>query len=294
MWSTTLMGHYIPLSWMTLGFDYVVWGMNPAGYHLTNVLLHAAAAVLLYFLARRLLAMSHAPADGASNGRAITLAAAGAALLWAVHPRRVESVAWVTERRDVLSCLFFYASVLAYLVAVIMAIGSCFAVMNTMYASTAYRTREIATLRVLGYKRRNILLSFVLESVVLGAIGGLGVAVAAKAGQSLAPSELRLAVPRGPFLFQRAVVVARGGAAFWPYAPATTSSNRCSRSRSLACRAGSSTMRAHPGSAASTYTNTPPTGLFSNRSARAATVSALAINIHCVVRCHRCGSSRRP
>ena len=63
--------------------------------------------------------------------------------------------------------------VLAYLVAVIMAIGSCFAVMNTMYASTAYRTREIATLRVLGYKRRNILLSFVLESVVLGAIGGI-------------------------------------------------------------------------------------------------------------------------
>jgi putative ABC transport system permease protein len=63
--------------------------------------------------------------------------------------------------------------VLAYLVAVIMAIGSCFAVMNTMYAATAYRTREIATLRVLGYKRRNILLSFVLESVVLGAIGGI-------------------------------------------------------------------------------------------------------------------------
>jgi putative ABC transport system permease protein len=63
--------------------------------------------------------------------------------------------------------------VLAYLVAIIMAIGSCFAVMNTMYAATAYRTREIATLRVLGFKRRNILLSFVLESVVLGILGGI-------------------------------------------------------------------------------------------------------------------------
>jgi putative ABC transport system permease protein len=63
--------------------------------------------------------------------------------------------------------------VLGYLVGIIMAIGSCFAVMNTMYASTAYRTREIATLRVLGYKRRNILASFVLESIVLAIGGGI-------------------------------------------------------------------------------------------------------------------------
>lgn len=62
---------------------------------------------------------------------------------------------------------------LAYFVGVIMAIGSCFAVMNTMYAATSRRTREIATLRVLGYKRRSILLSFVLESVVLGIAGGI-------------------------------------------------------------------------------------------------------------------------
>src|SRR3977135_2551253 len=41
MFTTFLMGHYIPLTWMTLGMDYVVWGMNPAGYHLTNLLLHA-------------------------------------------------------------------------------------------------------------------------------------------------------------------------------------------------------------------------------------------------------------
>lgn len=62
--------------------------------------------------------------------------------------------------------------VLGYLIAVIMAIGSSFAVMNTMYAATAYRTREIATLRVLGFKRRSILLSFVLESLALALLGG--------------------------------------------------------------------------------------------------------------------------
>src|SRR5690348_18391222 len=48
MWTTTLMGHFIPLSWMTLGLDYVLWGMNPSGYHLTNVLLHVANAVAVY------------------------------------------------------------------------------------------------------------------------------------------------------------------------------------------------------------------------------------------------------
>jgi putative ABC transport system permease protein len=63
--------------------------------------------------------------------------------------------------------------ILGYLVGVIMAIGSCFAVMNTMYAATTYRTREIATLRVLGFKRHNILLSFLIESIVLSVFGGI-------------------------------------------------------------------------------------------------------------------------
>ena len=63
--------------------------------------------------------------------------------------------------------------ILGYLVGGIMAIGSCFAVMNTMYAATTYRTREIATLRVLGFRRRYILMSFVLESIVLSLCGGI-------------------------------------------------------------------------------------------------------------------------
>src|SRR5688572_2583488 len=63
--------------------------------------------------------------------------------------------------------------ILGYLVGAIMAIGSCFAVMNTMYAATTYRTRAIAPLRVLGFKRRYILLSFMLESIVLSVCGGI-------------------------------------------------------------------------------------------------------------------------
>ena len=58
-------------------------------------------------------------------------------------------------------------------VAAIMAIGSCFAAMNTMYAAVARRSKEIGTLRILGFSRRSILLSFLLESILLSLLGGL-------------------------------------------------------------------------------------------------------------------------
>ncbi len=58
-------------------------------------------------------------------------------------------------------------------IAIIMAIGSCFAAMNTMYASVAFRSREIATLRILGFSRPSILTCFVLESLLISLIGGI-------------------------------------------------------------------------------------------------------------------------
>ena len=123
MWTTFHLGHYVPLSWMSLGLDYRFWGMNPTGYHLTNLLLHTANAVLVYFLARRILIRARetttesragpSVALRASSGRHL-MAAAFAALLFSIHPLRVESVAWITERRDVLSFLFYASSVLSY------------------------------------------------------------------------------------------------------------------------------------------------------------------------------------
>src|SRR5436189_43412 len=112
MWTTHL-GHYIPLTWMTLGMDYLLWGMNPVGYHLTSLLLHATSAVVFFFLARRFLTLALPRASGI--GHALTVSAGFAALVFAIHPLRVESVAWVTERRDVLSGLFFLLTVLVYL-----------------------------------------------------------------------------------------------------------------------------------------------------------------------------------
>ena len=92
---------YSPLLWISFMADSSIFGPAPFGYHFTNVLLHAANAMLLFWLLFRLF---HAP-----------LAAFFAAALWALHPLRVESVAWIAERKDVLSGLFFLLAVLAYL-----------------------------------------------------------------------------------------------------------------------------------------------------------------------------------
>ena len=115
MATTTLMGHWIPLTWVTLGLNYVVGGMAPWGYHAGNLLLHAANAVVCFVVARRLLA---AGAGEARTAARVEWGAAVAAAVFAVHPLRVESVAWATERRDVLSGLFFLLAVWGYLRAV--------------------------------------------------------------------------------------------------------------------------------------------------------------------------------
>jgi tetratricopeptide (TPR) repeat protein len=113
MFTTTYMGPYQPLSWASLAIDYLAWGMWPAGYHLTSLLIHALNGVLFYCVARELFAL--AGGRTRASELCLSLAAGCSALLFAVHPLRVESVAWATERRDVLSGLFFLVTILAYL-----------------------------------------------------------------------------------------------------------------------------------------------------------------------------------
>ncbi len=113
MFTTWNLGGLIPLTWITLGFDYVIWGMDPAGYHLTSLVLHVLGALVFYFVLLRLLRAALAPDEDYGTG--LRLGALVGALLFSVHPLRVESVAWITERRDVLSGLFAFLSVLAYL-----------------------------------------------------------------------------------------------------------------------------------------------------------------------------------
>ena len=114
MFSTFLMGHYQPLTWVSFAIDYVIWEMEPFGYHLTNLLLHSAGAVIFYFVSRRLLALALVIPNRQKDWR-LDASAAFAALLFAIHPLRVESVAWVTERRDVLSGVFYFSTVYCYL-----------------------------------------------------------------------------------------------------------------------------------------------------------------------------------
>jgi protein O-mannosyl-transferase len=111
MMTTNLMGHWIPVTWLTLGIDYVLWGMNPFGYHLTSLLWHAANAVLFSLVARRLFGLATPSASVAMRG----LGAMAAALFFAIHPLRAESVAWITERRDLTSGFFVMLAVLSYL-----------------------------------------------------------------------------------------------------------------------------------------------------------------------------------
>ena len=114
MFTTFHLGHYQPLSWVTYGLDYLIWRMNPAGYHLTNLILHAANAVFFYFIARQLIALALSNLEQEKSWH-LTATAAFAALLFSIHPLRVESVAWATERRDVLSGFFYLWTLYCYL-----------------------------------------------------------------------------------------------------------------------------------------------------------------------------------
>lgn len=124
MLTTTLAGHYMPLTWLTLGLNYRLGGMNPWGYHLTAILLHAVNAVLFYLVARRLLRAALQPSRGEfhptdNDPPGLTAGAAVAALIFAVHPQRVESVAWVTDRGTLVSSALYLVATLAYLRAVV-------------------------------------------------------------------------------------------------------------------------------------------------------------------------------
>jgi Tfp pilus assembly protein PilF len=103
LWAFTFaeIGHWHPVTWFSHMLDCRLWGLRAGGHHLTNVLFHAAAAMLLFLALKQMTG---------SLWRSACVAA-----LFAIHPQRVESVAWIAERKDVLSGIFFMATILAYL-----------------------------------------------------------------------------------------------------------------------------------------------------------------------------------
>ncbi|MDH3330276.1 MAG: glycosyltransferase family 39 protein, partial [Desulfobulbaceae bacterium] len=98
-WAFTshLHGHFHPLTWITHIADFMLYGMDPTGHHLSNLLLHILNTLLLFLVLNRM------------TGQ--TLASGFAAALFALHPLHVEPVAWVSDRKDLL-CGFFWISAL--------------------------------------------------------------------------------------------------------------------------------------------------------------------------------------
>ena len=107
--TTLTMSNWHPLTWLSLKLDYFIWGMDPAGFHLTNVLLHGANTALVVLLAGLLFSEIFKDNDGR-----VIVAAALTGILFGVHPLHVESVAWISERKDVLYSLFMLCALICY------------------------------------------------------------------------------------------------------------------------------------------------------------------------------------
>jgi protein O-mannosyl-transferase len=106
-------GNWHPLTMISHAADYAIWGLRPLGHHLTSILLHGLNAALVALVAVRLL---QARAAGRALSRpGMVVAGVVAGLLFGLHPLHVESVAWVSERKDLLSALFYLLGVLSYL-----------------------------------------------------------------------------------------------------------------------------------------------------------------------------------
>jgi Tfp pilus assembly protein PilF len=116
---------YIPLTLLSHALDYSLWGLDPRGHHLTSVLIHAANSVWVFLLALAVLRFARLRAEGGLSGGPRLLLDAGdlpsvagavlAALFFSVHPLRAESVAWVSDRKDLLCAFFLFPAFLSYL-----------------------------------------------------------------------------------------------------------------------------------------------------------------------------------
>ena len=93
--------NYAPLTLLSYALDYHLWKLNPAGYHLHNLLLHLACVVALFFLLRQF-----------SLPRFVAL---GSIVLFAIHPANVETVSWASERKNLLATFFFFLSFHQYI-----------------------------------------------------------------------------------------------------------------------------------------------------------------------------------
>jgi tetratricopeptide (TPR) repeat protein len=213
---TTLKPYYWqPLTWLSLMLDCSLWGAPASPHLLVNLLLHTTSAVLLFLTLRR--------ATGAHWPSAI------AAALWAIHPLRVESVAWVAERKDVLSTLFFLAATLAWVLYAERRGDARYAVVVVLFILALMSKPMVVTLPIallildvwplrrlsLGWRR------LIVEKLPLAALAGIVLALTFS-GQARAignvPLPIRLAnAVTGYVAYLGKMVVPTGLAIVYPY-----------------------------------------------------------------------------
>lgn len=99
--TTEVQGIYHPITLISLAIDYSYWGLDPFGFHLSNLIFHLLNTLLVFFIFLRM--------------NSSLLVAGLVALLFGIHPMHVESVAWISARKDVLYAFFFFLSIFSYL-----------------------------------------------------------------------------------------------------------------------------------------------------------------------------------
>ena len=129
-------GQFQPVAWLSLGINHVFWWTDPFGYHLINLSVHIVNAVIFYYIAAALF-VHWQRADAYPGVKWFALPAAVAALSFALHPLRVESVAWASTRGELIASMFFLLSLLIYLKAIASAAGGVM--------SAAWRFASLAT-----------------------------------------------------------------------------------------------------------------------------------------------------
>ncbi|MGH7177226.1 MAG: glycosyltransferase family 39 protein, partial [Tepidisphaeraceae bacterium] len=158
---------YYPLTFTTFWFEYQIWNAQPLGYHLANVILHAIGAILLW----RVLVVLEAPG------------ALLAACVFAVHPVNVESVAWITERKNVLSGALYFASALAYVRFALNGrsgawyLGALALFLGALLSKTVTATLPVALFLVLWWKKGRLtwrdvrpLIPFLIAGAIMGSV----------------------------------------------------------------------------------------------------------------------------
>lgn len=108
-----------PITWLSHGIDWAIWGANPLGHHLVNVIIHSMntsiVTILSFYLFDCAFKLKNQSEVGVERNKTFLLAACVTGILFGIHPIHVESVAWASERKDLLCALFFMLALLVYI-----------------------------------------------------------------------------------------------------------------------------------------------------------------------------------